>query len=116
MAKRPPASISADDAGSTPPRSRRQRNARAETGTVSETPPEFATARADEQTTDDTVNVPEPGDAADRANEDLEASNPTEEEIRLRAYHRYLERGGAPGEQFDDWLEAERELRSRKNK
>jgi len=36
----------------------------------------------------------------------------TEERIRIRAYHRYLERGGGHGADFDDWLEAERELRS----
>src|SRR5213080_242992 len=39
------------------------------------------------------------------------ASEPSEEEIRMRAYHLYLERGGVPGYDFDDWLEAERELR-----
>ena len=38
------------------------------------------------------------------------AASPTEEEIRLRAYHRYLERGGGHGMDFEDWLEAEREL------
>ena len=35
---------------------------------------------------------------------------PTEEEIAVRAYHIYLERGGAEGEPLDDWLQAEREL------
>jgi hypothetical protein len=38
-------------------------------------------------------------------------SEPGEEEIRMRAYRRYLERGGADGQDFDDWLEAERELK-----
>jgi DUF2934 family protein len=37
---------------------------------------------------------------------------PTEDEIRLRAYHRYLERGGEHGADFDDWVEAEKDLRS----
>jgi hypothetical protein len=32
------------------------------------------------------------------------------EEIRLRAYDFYLERGGQPGHELDDWLQAEREL------
>src|SRR6266404_8622964 len=32
------------------------------------------------------------------------------EEIRLRAYEIYLERGGLPGNQLDDWLQAERDL------
>jgi hypothetical protein len=36
------------------------------------------------------------------------------DDIRRRAYERYQERGGKHGQHFDDWLEAERELRSRK--
>jgi hypothetical protein len=39
------------------------------------------------------------------------ASEPSEEDIRMRAYRRYLERGGGDGQDFDDWLEAERELK-----
>ena len=35
----------------------------------------------------------------------------TEEQIRLRAYEIYLERGGSDGNDADDWLRAERELR-----
>ncbi len=35
---------------------------------------------------------------------------PSCEEIRLRAYEIYLERGGIPGNDLDDWLQAEREL------
>ena len=35
---------------------------------------------------------------------------PSHEEIRLRAYEIYLERGGLPGNQLDDWLQAERDL------
>jgi hypothetical protein len=79
--------------------------------------------------------VPEPGDLADRAaqsesmgvvptaseargsrwstHSESMASEPSEADIRLRAYHRYLERGGGHGAHFDDWLEAERELRRR---
>ena len=37
-------------------------------------------------------------------------SRPTREEIALRAYHIYLERGGTPGNALDDWTRAEREL------
>jgi Protein of unknown function (DUF2934) len=36
--------------------------------------------------------------------------HPTTEEIALRAYHIYLERGGAPGNALEDWTRAEREL------
>jgi hypothetical protein len=39
------------------------------------------------------------------------SSEPSEEDIRLRAYHRYLERGGGHGQHYEDWLEAERELK-----
>jgi len=35
---------------------------------------------------------------------------PTHEELRLRAYEIYLKRGGLPGNELDDWLQAEREL------
>ncbi len=41
------------------------------------------------------------------------SQEPTEEEIRQRAYEIYLERGAAPGFELDDWLQAERELRSK---
>jgi len=33
--------------------------------------------------------------------------------IRLRAYELYLERGGRPGSETEDWLLAEREVRAR---
>ena len=36
----------------------------------------------------------------------------TDEEIRQRAYEIYLARGATPGLELDDWLQAERELRS----
>jgi hypothetical protein len=41
------------------------------------------------------------------------SSGPSEEDIRTRAYHRYLERGGGHGMEFEDWLEAERDLKLR---
>jgi hypothetical protein len=37
--------------------------------------------------------------------------SPSDDDIRHRAYQRYLERGGHQGSEFDDWVEAERELR-----
>ena len=52
---------------------------------------------------------------ADRTTESLSmGSEPSEEDIRLRAYHRFLERGGSHGMHFEDWLEAEQELKSKK--
>lgn len=41
---------------------------------------------------------------------------PTHEEIALRAYEIYLERGGSPGDAFQDWMRAERELMEKGNK
>jgi hypothetical protein len=41
---------------------------------------------------------------------------PTYEEIALRAYHIYLERGSTPGDSLADWLRAERELTEGLNK
>ena len=38
-------------------------------------------------------------------------SQPTREEIALRAYHIYLERGCTPGNELQDWVRAEKELR-----
>jgi Protein of unknown function (DUF2934) len=64
---------------------------------------------------------PEPGDSADQAQQaeapvtQAMASEPHEDDIRLRAYHRYLHRGGEHGRHFDDWVEAEQELRQKKS-
>jgi hypothetical protein len=44
------------------------------------------------------------------------ASEPSEADIRLRAYHRYLERGGGHGLEFDDWVAAEQELKAKTSK
>jgi len=84
----------ADDAAPSAPAPRRSRRSRADaTGDVAS--PESMTAA---------------GEGADDAGEHM----PSENDIRLRAYHRYLERGGGHGMDFQDWLEAERELRSKK--
>ena len=40
-----------------------------------------------------------------------EPAAPSDEDIRVRAYHRYLERGGDHGADFDDWVEAEKDLK-----
>ena len=36
-----------------------------------------------------------------------------EDEIRRRAYEIYVQRGSVPGNESEDWLTAEREVRSR---
>ena len=69
--------------------------------------------------TTETSDIAGPTDAVDTADDmgDVSAADmgPSEDEIRTRAYQRYLERGGSHGQDFDDWLEAERELKTRKS-
>ena len=43
-------------------------------------------------------------------------THPTTEEIALRAYHIFLERGGGPGNALEDWTRAERELQEESGK
>lgn len=45
---------------------------------------------------------------------DRDASHDSADEVRRRAYDRYVARGGAGGSDVDDWLEAEREVRARR--
>ena len=79
-----------------------------------------AAATADDVTTRRNAPAP-PADDTTRA--DSMASEPpaispsrlvADEDIRARAYQRYLERGGVHGQDLDDWIEAEQELRGRK--
>jgi len=44
--------------------------------------------------------------------QDRKRSTISEADVRLRAYELYLKRGGAPGNDMEDWLQAERELRA----
>jgi hypothetical protein len=38
---------------------------------------------------------------------------PSREEVQQRAYEIHMERGGAHGQDIDDWLQAERELQAK---
>ena len=49
--------------------------------------------------------------ADERSGSLSKSAGPSEDDIRMRAYHRYLERGGGHGMDFADWLEAEKELK-----
>jgi len=42
--------------------------------------------------------------------------HPTSEEIAVRAYEIYIERGATPGQDVDDWLQAEAELSEKQKK
>ncbi len=124
MAKRPaPRTQDEPTATGTPARSRRARSAPAApreafdaVNTIPESDPDgtsTATAilGADSLTDDDSLRSDERSrDDATRSSS--MGSEPSEEDIRVRAYHRYLERGGGHGQDFEDWLEAERELKN----
>jgi hypothetical protein len=57
--------------------------------------------------------APEIDSAAEMSSNPAASAAPSYGEIAEAAYHRYLERGGGHGQDFEDWLEAERRLRSR---
>ena len=42
--------------------------------------------------------------------------HPTSEEIAVRAYEIYIERGATPGQDVNDWLQAEAELSEEQKK
>jgi hypothetical protein len=56
--------------------------------------------------------MPKTIESSSPATEKPRAANghPTQEAIALRAYHLYLERGGAPGNELEDWIQAEIQL------
>jgi hypothetical protein len=49
-------------------------------------------------------------DMLTNSNPTVKSPNPTREEIELRAFQIFIERGGTDGHDVDDWVEAEREL------
>lgn len=68
----------------------------------------------DRQTRDDDRqrSKPRAASAAEESNTEQSASRgENSDEVRRRAYERYLSRGDGAGSDVDDWLEAEREMR-----
>ena len=51
----------------------------------------------------------------DTSSDESASYGPTYDEIAEAAYLRYLRRGGGDGQDFDDWLEAERELKAQRS-
>jgi len=68
--------------------------------------------------TEPLANASDTGATADAGAGTITSNNgghqPTHEEIAQAAYFRHLNRGGGGGDEFEDWVEAERELRQRK--
>ena len=106
MAKRTPPRSEANETSAAPSRARSRR-------TTANTSPEADTIGAypgverseDDGTVGRAMAAPAPGASGN-------GESPSEHEIRERAYHRYLERGAHSGSDFDDWVEAERDLKS----
>ena len=98
VAPTPPAATAADTATANPPRS------------LSDVSDIMAEAQAPRPHEDEHAD----DHPAEGGPVESMSSEPSEEDIRLRAYHRYLERGAEHGAHFDDWLEAERELKHRR--
>ena len=58
------------------------------------------------------------GDDPARSNGSTNGRDPAiaiDEQIRMRAYELYLDRGGRPDDDLGDWLQAEQELRGRQS-
>jgi hypothetical protein len=109
--KNSPASMPTDSAASSsnPPRRRRAAAKRATDTTV-----------APSTANDRDPAMPEPaGQRVTPANTSVAdsvtfvAAQPTYEQIAEAAYQRYLSRGATDGRDFDDWIEAEQQLKTR---
>jgi hypothetical protein len=107
MAKQPPRTPNPDAPADRPAQPEKARRTRAG-GAGSRSEAQAAGAVAPEQTN---ARL----DASEPENRSVSmGSSPSEEDIRLRAYQRYVERGGGHGMDFEDWFEAERELKREK--
>jgi hypothetical protein len=106
MARRTPPRSEANETSAAPSRTRSRR-------TPANTSPEADTIGAYpgvERSEDNGVVGQAMAAAAPGANGHGES--PSENEIRERAYHRFLQRDAHSGSEFDDWVEAERDLKS----
>jgi DUF2934 family protein len=103
MAKRPGTRSQADDRPTSAPTQPRARRART------------APAAVPAQSAGSAVGQMRPVelDPEPALRRELSPWHPSEEEIRVRAYHRFLERGATHGQAFDDWIQAERDLKLR---
>ena len=121
MAKRPTSRSHADDTagGAAPQQPRRARPPKAASTPGAPVPSDTESPQA--RATDERIDL-DPGErpeslqalTSESSTQGAPAVQPSEQDIRMRAYHRYLERGGGHGSDFQDWLEAERELKGRR--
>jgi hypothetical protein len=67
----------------------------------------YLMAEADQSTRPDSA-----ARAIRHASRRVTARQPSKNQIRERAYQIFLDRGGSPGRELEDWLQAEKELRA----
>jgi len=83
------------------------------------TPSEAGPAKPAGRTKSRTVRNGKPA-AAEAADQQgsiaIAASEPSDEDIRRRAYQMYLDRGADHGSDLEDWVRAEQELRRRQQR
>ena len=113
MAKRTPRTSAQDTGAAAAPSQPKPRRQRAAATPLSPEPDMIASDSRVEGRENRTDLSSEAGDDAPLESMSM-GSEPSEEDIRMRAYHRFLERGGGHGSDFEDWLEAERELKTQK--
>ncbi len=93
----------------------RQRRTTGKSTTAADQSPEVANDRA--QTLPEPAGQRVTSDEASTADSvtfvSVTATRPTYEEIAEAAYHRYLSRGCSDGRDFEDWIEAEKALKTR---
>ena len=56
--------------------------------------------------------IPLPSSSHTLTQDALQRRTVSEDDVRLRAYELYVQRGGTPGNDVGDWLQAEQELRA----
>jgi hypothetical protein len=94
---------------------RRRRTTTAKSAATPAASPDVANDRA-AALPEPTAQRVTPADASDSDSVtfgSVTVTTPTYEEIAEAAYHRYLNRGGSDGRDFEDWIEAEKSLKTR---
>ena len=56
--------------------------------------------------------IPLPSSSHTLSQDEPQRRTVSEDDVRFRAYELYVQRGGTPGNDVGDWLQAERELRA----
>jgi hypothetical protein len=110
MAKRP---LTKDPAGTSKTTRARKLKAATTVSPTTDMATDTPSAIASETPAPDRILSGSPDFSTVRALTSADGIGPSDDEIREAAYHRWLARGAHPGDELDDWFEAERTLRRR---